>query len=69
VAFTKGVKRTGRVARKKYVPSAKQRAEDARIKEKLEHLTADDLKNFDRVLARAIKPGNVESKALRSTVR
>jgi hypothetical protein len=52
VATRKGA---GTTARKKYVPSAKQRAEDARLKEKLDHLTHADLKNFDRALKRAIK--------------
>jgi len=48
-------KRTARPARtKKYVPSAKQRAEDARLKEKLDHLNKDDLKEFDRVLEKAV---------------
>jgi hypothetical protein len=50
VASTKGVSRT----RKKYVPSAKQRAEDARIKEKLDHLTDADVREFDRLLGKAI---------------
>jgi hypothetical protein len=48
-------KRSGRPARKKYVPSEKQLAEDARIKERLDHLTAADLKTFDRLLGKAIK--------------
>jgi hypothetical protein len=52
VASTKGVSRT----KKKYVPSAKQRAEDARIKETLERLTHADLQEFDKVLQRAIRP-------------
>jgi hypothetical protein len=49
-------KRTARPARKKYVPSAKQRAEDERIKDRLDHLTTADLKEFDRVLGKAINP-------------
>jgi len=49
-------KRAARPARKKYVPSEKLLAEDARLKEKLEHLTDADLKRFDRILAEAIKP-------------
>jgi len=53
VASTKGPARS---ARKKYVPSAKQRAEDARLKENLDHLSKDDLINFDKLLDRAIKP-------------
>jgi hypothetical protein len=47
-------KRTVRAASKKYVPSAKQRAEDARIKDKLEHLTDSDIRAFDRLLGKAI---------------
>jgi hypothetical protein len=46
---------TKRPAPKKYVPCEKQRAEDARIKEKLDHLTNADLKKFDEALARAIR--------------
>ncbi|MGO9800960.1 MAG: hypothetical protein ACLPQ0_15990 [Candidatus Binatus sp.] len=49
-------KRSDHTTRKQYVPSAQQRAEDERIKEKLEHLTDADLKRFDRILAEAIKP-------------
>jgi hypothetical protein len=49
-------KRTGRTAHKKYVPSKEQRAKDARIKERLDHLTAADIKEFDQVLSRAIAP-------------
>jgi hypothetical protein len=48
-------KRTGRPAHKKYVPSAKQRAEDARLKENLNHLSKDDLREFDKLLGNAIK--------------
>jgi hypothetical protein len=44
------------MARKKYVPSAKQRAEDRAIKEKLDHLTETDIRQFDQVLGRAIAP-------------
>jgi hypothetical protein len=54
VATRKGAGITAR--KKKYVPSAKQRAEDARLKEKLDHLTDGDLREFDKVLARAFKP-------------
>jgi hypothetical protein len=53
VASKKGAART---ARKKYVPSEKQRAEDERIKERLAHLTKADLREFDRVLGKAINP-------------
>jgi hypothetical protein len=47
-------KRTARPARKKYVPSAKQRAEDARLKENLDHLSKADLREFDAMLEKAI---------------
>jgi len=47
-------KRTARAARKKYVPSEKQRAEDERLKGRLEHLTEADLREFDRILGKAI---------------
>jgi hypothetical protein len=52
VASTKGIRRK---AHKPYVPSEKQRAEDARLKERLNHLTEADVKKFDRLLAKAIK--------------
>jgi hypothetical protein len=48
-------KRTARPARKKYVPSEKQLAEDARLKDNLNHLSKDDLRDFDRLLGKAIK--------------
>jgi len=47
-------KRTARPARKKYVPSAKQRADDERKKERLDHLTKADLLAFDKALDKAI---------------
>jgi hypothetical protein len=47
-------KRTVRTAHKKYVPSAKQRAEDERLKEKLNHLTKADLQEFDKMMEKAI---------------
>jgi hypothetical protein len=47
-------KRTGRTARKKYVPSEKQLASDEKLRDELRHF---DLKKFDRVLERAIKSG------------
>jgi hypothetical protein len=47
-------KRTDRTAHKKYVPSAKQRAEDSRLKENLNHLSKDDLREFDKMLEKAI---------------
>jgi hypothetical protein len=37
-----------------YVPSAKQRAEDERLKEKLNHPSKADLKEFDRAFEKAI---------------
>jgi hypothetical protein len=43
-------KRTARSARKKYVPSAKQRAEDERLKQTLDCLTRDDFRQFDKAL-------------------
>jgi hypothetical protein len=49
-------KRTARPARKKYVPSEKQRADDEHKKERLDHLTGADLKRFDKLLGRAIAP-------------
>jgi hypothetical protein len=56
VATRKGAGGTART--KKYVPSAKQRAEDERIKEKLEHLSDSDLREFDKLLEKAIKSSN-----------
>jgi hypothetical protein len=53
VASTKGIRRK---AQKKYVPSAKQLAVDAQLKERLDHLTKADVKKFDQLLAKAIKP-------------
>ncbi|MGC2762998.1 MAG: hypothetical protein WA206_16955 [Candidatus Binatus sp.] len=49
-------KRIAQKAHKKYVPSARQLAEDERIKATLDHLTAANVKKFDRLLAKAIKP-------------
>jgi hypothetical protein len=49
-------KRTAQPARKKYVPSEKQRDDDEQKKERLDHLTSADMKKFDRVLGRAIAP-------------
>ena len=40
----------------KYVPSEKQRAEDGRLKERLDHLTGTDLRKFDKLLKKAFKP-------------
>jgi len=48
-------KRTARQAHKKYVPSEKQLAEDRAKKERLDHLTATDLREFDKLLKKAIK--------------
>jgi hypothetical protein len=50
------IPRTARTRRKKYVPSEKQRAEDKRIKEKLDHLTEADVRRFDQLLGKAFKP-------------
>ena len=47
-------KRTARPARKKYVPSEEQIAKDERLKERLNHLSETDLKEFDRLLEKAI---------------
>jgi hypothetical protein len=52
VASTKS---TRRKAHKKYVPSEKQLAADALLKERLDHLTEADVKKFDQLLAKAIK--------------
>jgi hypothetical protein len=46
-------KRTGRTPRKKYVPSAKQRASDEKLRDELRNF---DLKKFDRVLEKALAP-------------
>lgn len=52
VATRKGAGSKART--KKYVPSEKQRAEDARLKDALNHLSKDDLREFDRLLEKAI---------------
>lgn len=49
-------KRTGRTARKKYVPSAKQRAEDERLRKEFENLTGADMEEFERMLVKAVRP-------------
>jgi 16S rRNA A1518/A1519 N6-dimethyltransferase RsmA/KsgA/DIM1 with predicted DNA glycosylase/AP lyase activity len=46
-------KRAAQPARKKYVPSEEHRAEDNRLKEKPNHPSKDDLREFDRVLEKA----------------
>ena len=46
-------KRAGRTARKKYVPSEKQRASDEKLRDELRHF---DLKKFDKALEKAIRP-------------
>jgi hypothetical protein len=48
------IKRNGRPARakKKYVPSEKQRAADEKLRDELRHF---DLKKFDKVLEKALK--------------
>jgi hypothetical protein len=51
VATRKGA---GTTARKKYVPSEEQIAKDERLKEKLNHLNETDLREFDRLLEKAI---------------
>jgi hypothetical protein len=48
-------KRTARAAHKKYVPSEKQRADDERLKKNLDQLSEADLREFDRILEKAIK--------------
>jgi hypothetical protein len=45
-------KRSGRPARKKYVPRDKQRAGDEKLRDELRNF---DLKKFDRVLEKAIR--------------
>jgi hypothetical protein len=42
----------GHTARKKYVPSEKQRAEDEKLRDELRHF---DLKKFERLLKKAIR--------------
>jgi len=49
-------KRTARPARKKYVPSERQRAADAALKKRLENVSDADMKKFDKALEKAIKP-------------
>jgi hypothetical protein len=49
-------KRTDQPARKKYVPSEKQRAADDALRKRLENVTQADLKKFDKALEKAIKP-------------
>jgi hypothetical protein len=44
-------KRSGRTARKKYVPSEKQLASDEKLRDELRHF---DLKTFDKALEKAI---------------
>jgi len=56
VASTKGA---GRAARKKYVPSEKQRASDEKLRDELRHF---DLKKFDRALEKALKSGTASEK-------
>jgi hypothetical protein len=45
-------KRSARAARKKYVPSEKQRASDEKLRDELRHF---DLKKFDRVIEKALR--------------
>jgi len=49
-------KRTARTARKKYVPSAEQRADDERLRKEFENLTDADMKKFEKLLGRAVRP-------------
>jgi hypothetical protein len=56
VATRKG---TGRTARKKYVPSEKQRASDEKLRDELRHF---DLKKFDRALVNAFPPATTGTK-------
>jgi hypothetical protein len=53
VATRKGA---GTTARKKYVPSEKQRADDERLRKQLQNLTDADMEKFERTLSKAIKP-------------
>jgi hypothetical protein len=48
-------KSTHRTARKKYVPSEKQRAEDDALRKRLDNLTDADMRKFDRALKKAIQ--------------
>jgi len=50
------IKPTGQPGRKKYVPSEKQRAEDAELRKRLENVSDADMKKFDKALEKAIKP-------------
>jgi hypothetical protein len=50
----------GRPARKKYVPSEKQRAEDDELRKRLENVTDADIKTFDKALERAMRPSKKE---------
>jgi hypothetical protein len=50
------IKPTGQPGHKKYVPSEKQRAEDAELRKRLENVTDADLKEFDKALEKAIRP-------------
>jgi len=44
---------TKHTARKKYVPSEKQRASDAKLRDELRHF---DLNKFDKALEKALRP-------------
>jgi hypothetical protein len=50
------IKRTGQPGHKKYVPSEKQRTEDAELRKRLENVTDADMKKFDKALVKALKP-------------
>jgi hypothetical protein len=53
VTSTKG---TAHSARKKYVPSEKQRAADDALRKRLENVTDADMKKFDKALGKVIRP-------------
>jgi hypothetical protein len=49
-------KRIRQSARKKYVPSEKQRAADDALRKRLENVTDADMKQFDKALEKLIRP-------------
>jgi hypothetical protein len=46
----------GRKPRKKYIPSAEQRADDERLRKEFENLTDVDIKKFEKILVKAVRP-------------
>jgi hypothetical protein len=54
-------KRTDRPARKKYVPSEKQRAADDALRKRLENVTEAEMRKFDKALEKAITTSNKKS--------